>query len=85
MAEQDFIKAGFTVEGFPTLKLYKANTNEIIDYAGDRSLPDLVKFLKENAVNGAGIKEHVGIDAVVEEKASEEAAATPSAEHNEEL
>ncbi len=56
------LDAGFSVEGYPTLKLYKANSNEIVDYSGDRSLPDLVKFLKENAVYGYTIKEHVGIE-----------------------
>ena len=42
---------GFTVEGFPTLKLFKANSNEVVDYGGDRSFADLQKFLKENAVH----------------------------------
>lgn len=41
---------GFSVEGFPTLKLFKANSNEMVDYEGDRSMDSLFEFLKENAV-----------------------------------
>ncbi|KAI9249651.1 thioredoxin-like protein [Sporodiniella umbellata] len=37
--------AGFEVGGFPTLKFFKAETNEMIDYEGDRSLSDLISFL----------------------------------------
>ncbi|KAJ1565207.1 protein disulfide-isomerase precursor, partial [Nowakowskiella sp. JEL0078] len=40
----------FRIQGFPTLKLFKAETNEIVDYSGDRSEEDLLKFIKENAV-----------------------------------
>ncbi|KAG1468883.1 hypothetical protein G6F56_003580 [Rhizopus delemar] len=41
-------EAGFEVSGFPTLKFFKAETNELIDYDGDRSLPDLVSFLNKH-------------------------------------
>eukprot|EP00094_Tigriopus_californicus_P003029 TCALIF_02918-PA protein Name:"Similar to Pdi Protein disulfide-isomerase (Drosophila melanogaster)" AED:0.09 eAED:0.09 QI:135/0.83/0.71/1/0.66/0.85/7/1031/440 len=34
------------VQGFPTLKLFKKDTNEIVDYAGKRELDDLVKFIE---------------------------------------
>ncbi|KAI8075220.1 thioredoxin-like protein [Gongronella butleri] len=44
-------EVGIKVEGFPTLKFIKAGTNEIVDYAGDRSHADLVKFIKEHASN----------------------------------
>ena len=36
------------IEGFPTLKLY-TDDDQVIDYQGDRSLEDLVKFLEANA------------------------------------
>ncbi|KAI9012098.1 thioredoxin-like protein [Phycomyces nitens] len=48
--------AGFTVSGFPTLKFFKAETNEIIDYNGDRTLDDLVQFVNENGSKNLNIK-----------------------------
>lgn len=44
-------EGGFTVRGFPTLKFFKAETNEVVDYAGDRSLEDLVAFVNEHGSN----------------------------------
>jgi protein disulfide-isomerase A1 len=37
------------IRGFPTLKLFPANDKTPVDYEGDRSLNDLLTFLKENA------------------------------------
>ncbi|CAO3702990.1 unnamed protein product [Rhizopus stolonifer] len=37
--------AGFQVKEYPTIKLIKAKTNEIIDYSGDRTLEDILQFL----------------------------------------
>ncbi|CAO3649816.1 unnamed protein product [Cunninghamella echinulata] len=42
-------EAGFKVEGFPTLKFFKAETNEIIDYNGDRSYETLAEFINTHA------------------------------------
>lgn len=42
--DQDFV-----VEGFPTIKFFKAKTNEIVDYSGDRTEEGFISFLKENA------------------------------------
>ncbi|KAL7753944.1 protein disulfide-isomerase precursor [Sorochytrium milnesiophthora] len=42
-------KLPFKIEGFPTLKLFKAKTNEVVDFDGDRSLEGLTEFLRENA------------------------------------
>jgi len=39
----------FTVEGFPTIKLFKANNNEIMDFNGERTVEGFLSFLKENA------------------------------------
>jgi len=36
-----------TITGFPTIKLFKAD-NTIVDYDGDRSLNDFVKFIDNN-------------------------------------
>jgi protein disulfide-isomerase A1 len=45
----------FQVSGFPTIKLVKAD-NTVIDYNGDRSLNDFIKFLKENSSTGKNIR-----------------------------
>merc|ERR1712014_94948 len=36
------------VQGFPTIKLFKKGTNEIVDYNGDRTEEGFSKFLDEN-------------------------------------
>jgi len=43
------------VQGFPTIKLIRAGTNEIVDFDGDRTEAGFVKFL-EKEVPGAGDK-----------------------------
>ena len=35
------------VQGFPTIKLFKKGTNEIVDYNGDRTEEGFTKFLEE--------------------------------------
>lgn len=37
--------AGFQVPGFPTIKFIKANTNEVVNYNGLRTLKEFVKFV----------------------------------------
>lgn len=44
------------VSGFPTLRLFKPNSKTPVDYNGDRSLKDLVKFLETNVGELSGIK-----------------------------
>ena len=34
------------VSGFPTLRLFKPNSTTGVNYEGDRSLKDLVKFME---------------------------------------
>jgi protein disulfide-isomerase A1 len=46
---------GFQIQGFPTIKLFKANDNAVIDYSGDRTLDSFVEFLKENTVNTVSV------------------------------
>ncbi|KAI9484602.1 thioredoxin-like protein [Zychaea mexicana] len=63
-------EAGFTVSGFPTLKFFKAETNELLDYNGGRSLEDLVEFLNENGSNG--VKLSIAKDADAESQEEQE-------------
>eukprot|EP00092_Neocalanus_flemingeri_P045226 GFUD01050449.1.p1 GENE.GFUD01050449.1~~GFUD01050449.1.p1 ORF type:complete len:209 (-),score=68.73 GFUD01050449.1:214-840(-) len=35
------------VQGFPTIKLFKKGTNEVVDYNGDRTEEGFIKFLEE--------------------------------------
>ncbi|KAI8907856.1 thioredoxin-like protein [Gorgonomyces haynaldii] len=49
-------EAGLEIQGFPTLALFKAGTNELVKYdGGDRSLESLVAFVKANAANGSDL------------------------------
>jgi protein disulfide-isomerase-like protein len=38
----------FGVQGFPTLMLHDPKSKSFINYTGDRSITDLVKFVNEN-------------------------------------
>ena len=40
------------VQGFPTIKLIKAGTNEIVDFDGERTEAGFVKFLEEQVAGG---------------------------------
>lgn len=62
-------EGGFTVTGFPTLKFFKANTNEIIDYHDGRDLESLKKFIAEQT--GAETSEADQEEAEEEVKADE--------------
>ncbi|KAK9762538.1 protein disulfide-isomerase precursor [Basidiobolus ranarum] len=44
--------AEFQIQGFPTIKLFKAGKDkEIVDYDGDRTEESFIEFLSNNAVN----------------------------------
>lgn len=45
----DVPDARFVVKGFPSLYFYKASTDTVTPYAGDRSESDLIKFVKTHA------------------------------------
>lgn len=64
-------EGGFQVQGFPTLKFFKAETNEMIDYNGDRSYEDLVRFINEQVTDKSFKLEAI---APAEEKAEPETA-----------
>ncbi|RKO89465.1 thioredoxin-like domain-containing protein, partial [Blyttiomyces helicus] len=40
----------FQVQGFPTIKLYKAKDNEIVDFGGERTIEGFLEFIKAHAV-----------------------------------
>ena len=45
---------GITIEGFPTLKFFPKGANKkVVDYTGDRTLDDLMKFM-EGQLDGTG-------------------------------
>lgn len=51
--------AGYSVQGYPTLKLIKANTNEVVDFTGDRTLEAMTDFIIKNGNNNVQLsKEH---------------------------
>ncbi|KAI8085194.1 thioredoxin-like protein [Halteromyces radiatus] len=64
----------FKVEGFPTLKFFKAETNEMIDYNGDRSHADLIRFIKEHSTG------KIELEVPVEEEQEEQKEAKDEAE-----
>jgi len=41
---------GFSVSSYPTLRLYKAGDNKMVEYNGDRTLRSLTEFLTQNGV-----------------------------------
>lgn len=61
-------EAGFDVSGFPTLKFFKADTNEMIDYDGDRSIEDLSEFISQHSSKNTKID----LSAPVEEEKTPE-------------
>jgi thiol-disulfide isomerase/thioredoxin len=46
--EKSYVKS-FNIEGFPTILLHEPKSKRFINYTGDRSIGDLVKFVNENS------------------------------------
>lgn len=42
------------VSSFPTIKLYKKENNEVVEYGGPRTLDGLIRFVETDGVDGAG-------------------------------
>lgn len=47
----------FRIESYPTIKFRQAGTKEYIDFKGDRSKAEFIKFIQANAVNKVEIDE----------------------------
>ena len=45
------VDAHVDIKGFPTIKLFKAGTNEQVEFDGGRDVASFIKFMAENAVN----------------------------------
>ncbi|ORY00427.1 hypothetical protein K493DRAFT_103679 [Basidiobolus meristosporus CBS 931.73] len=66
------VSAGFQIQGFPTIKLFKAGKGkEIVDYDGDRTEESFVEFLKENASNKVDVEVEVAKPTPKQEAAEE--------------
>ncbi|CAG9761478.1 unnamed protein product [Ceutorhynchus assimilis] len=60
------------ITGFPTLKFFKKETNEVVDYNGPRTFEALVKFVESGGVEGAAAEEPEGPEVELGENAKDE-------------
>lgn len=59
---------------FPTIALFKADSSNAFSlYAGDQTVADFVKFIKENAVNNAFEIDLAKVEALIKETAQKAA------------
>jgi protein disulfide-isomerase A1 len=49
MAANDIVVEGWNVEGYPALRLVRANSNNVVSYNGERDYGSLLRWLQKNA------------------------------------
>ena len=47
------------MNGFPTIKLFRKETNEVVDYKGGRTLDDFIGFLRPEMVKVTATSETI--------------------------
>jgi len=55
------------IQSFPTIKLYKKETNEVVEYGGERTLDGLTQFLESGGQFGQGESQEVEEDEDLED------------------
>jgi protein disulfide-isomerase A1 len=47
-ATANYVNPALGIQGFPTLKFFPSESNDVVDYEGDRTLEDIVEFVSSN-------------------------------------
>ena len=63
---------GVNIKSFPTLKLWKKETNEVVDYTGARDLATLKHFVKTGEMSLPKTEENEPEEEIPEEKKKDE-------------